>query len=449
MIRKIILHNFMAHGHSEITLAEGVTVLTGPNNTGKSAVVEALRCLSENPALGRAFIRHGKKQATVAVELEDGTLLRWHRKKTTSWYEIERPGQEPESFHKMGQGKAPPQVLELLRIQPVDIDDKNRVDVHLGDQRTPIFLIDRPPAQVAHFFAASSEGAHLLAMQDLLKNKIRDAKKERQTLQLAQQVQRDVLDRLAALPEIALALEAAETEERELLDLAAALPRLAQCVERLRQLGTRRALLARRRQILDPLDHPPILEPVEPLRRHLAHRADLAATQQALASRRQILEPLEGPPDLEPVRPLAQHLADRQALATRKTRLEGRKAPLDTLDEPPALAGTAQPAALLQQWRDLMQRQAAARVRAGVLDDLNPPPELEPVAPLAATVQALRRLNAQREQARQRLQAAASALVAQREAVAARLEAIGHCPTCGQVFSRTTLEAFLEGSHGH
>ncbi|AGW13641.1 AAA family ATPase [Megalodesulfovibrio gigas] len=449
MIKKIILHNFMAHGHSEIALAEGVTVLTGPNNTGKSAVVEALRCLSENPALGRAFIRHGKKQATVAVELEDGTLLRWHRKKTTSWYEIERPGQEPESFYKMGQGKAPPQVLELLRIQPVDIDDKNRVDVHLSDQRTPIFLIDRPPAQVAHFFAASSEGAHLLAMQDLLKSKIRDAKKDRQTLQLAQQAQRGMLDRLAALPDIALALEAAEAEEHELTALAAALPRLAQCVTQMRQLRERRALLARRRLVLEPLDLPPTLEPVDRLLRHLARRAELAATQQSLLGRRHVLEPLAGPSGLEPVRPLARHLADRQALAMRTTRLERRKTVLQALDEPPALAEAARPAALLQQWRDLAQRQAAARGRGDALETLNPPPVLEPVAPLAAMLQALRRLNVQREQARQRRQAAESALVAQREAVAARLEAIGHCPTCGQVLSRATLDEFLEGGHGH
>lgn len=449
MIKKLILHNFMAHGHSEIALAEGVTVLTGPNNTGKSAVVEALRCLSENPSLGRAFIRHGKKQATVAVELEDGTVLRWHRKKTTSWYEIERPGQEMESFYKLGQGKAPPQVLELLKIQPVEIDDKNKVDVHLGDQRTPVFLIDRPPAQVAHFFAASSEGAHLLAMQDLLKGKVRDAKKDRQTLQLQQAAQRGLLDRLAPLPDIALALEAAEAEGAALAAAVAAVPRLATHVAQVWQARLRRARLMARRQALDPLCSPPALEPVDRLARHLTRRDALDVARQALSRRRAGLDPLAEPPALEPVTPLARHLAARQALVARRERLQERQAAAQDLQAPPRLEETARTAALVRQWRALSRQQGAATTRAEVLTGTQAPPVLEPVTPLAAMVETLARLQALRARAAQRMQAAEAALATQREVIATRLESIGHCPTCGQGLSRATLGEFLEGGHAH
>ncbi len=58
MIRRLTLVDFMAHGRTVIDLPPGLTALTGPNNSGKSAVVEALRCLTENPP-PKHCIRHG------------------------------------------------------------------------------------------------------------------------------------------------------------------------------------------------------------------------------------------------------------------------------------------------------------------------------------------------------------------------------------------------------
>ena len=80
MITTIVLENFMAHQRTELQLGPGVNVLTGPNNSGKSAVVEGLRCLAANPP-PRHVIRHGAKEARVTVCLEDGTRIVWIRTK--------------------------------------------------------------------------------------------------------------------------------------------------------------------------------------------------------------------------------------------------------------------------------------------------------------------------------------------------------------------------------
>ena len=42
MQRKIVLSNFMAHAQTELNLVDGLTVLVGPNNIGKSTVAVAL-----------------------------------------------------------------------------------------------------------------------------------------------------------------------------------------------------------------------------------------------------------------------------------------------------------------------------------------------------------------------------------------------------------------------
>jgi len=98
MIRRIILKNFMSHEETVIELADGVTVLTGPNNTGKSAVVEALRCIVENPP-SKELIRHGAQKAEVAVELDSGETIVWERTYTYPLYKIIK-GNIEESYKK-------------------------------------------------------------------------------------------------------------------------------------------------------------------------------------------------------------------------------------------------------------------------------------------------------------------------------------------------------------
>ena len=70
MIRRITLDNFMSHSHTVIEPAEGLTILVGPNNCGKSAVITALQTLYYNE-LGGFMIRHGESDCRVTVETEE------------------------------------------------------------------------------------------------------------------------------------------------------------------------------------------------------------------------------------------------------------------------------------------------------------------------------------------------------------------------------------------
>jgi exonuclease SbcC len=70
MIRRITLQNYMAHTYTVIEPSEGLTVLVGPNNCGKSAVVSALQTLCNN-ASGDYMVRHDEKEAQITVETDD------------------------------------------------------------------------------------------------------------------------------------------------------------------------------------------------------------------------------------------------------------------------------------------------------------------------------------------------------------------------------------------
>src|SRR6267154_958050 len=79
MIKRIELINFMSHKHTVIEPAAGLTVLVGPNNCGKSAIVAALQILFHNE--NSTYVkRHGERECSIKIETTDGHVIEWHRK---------------------------------------------------------------------------------------------------------------------------------------------------------------------------------------------------------------------------------------------------------------------------------------------------------------------------------------------------------------------------------
>ena len=178
MIRRIILENYMSHGRSVIEPTAGLTVLVGPNNCGKSAIVHALQTLCYNRPNEYA-IRHDQKEARVTVETDDGHVLKWRRKRGGSaGYEI-----DGEPIGRLGQGGVPEALHALLRMPKIEsIDGQAVFLVHFGLQKSPIFLIDDPPARAATFFASNSDAESLLQMQRLHREKVKTARQDQTKL---------------------------------------------------------------------------------------------------------------------------------------------------------------------------------------------------------------------------------------------------------------------------
>src|SRR3954451_9603772 len=78
----------MSHARTEIEPAAGLTVLIGPNNCGKSAVVSALETLARGTR-GDFMVRHGEKLCSVTVETDDGHVITWKRKGKVVSYAID------------------------------------------------------------------------------------------------------------------------------------------------------------------------------------------------------------------------------------------------------------------------------------------------------------------------------------------------------------------------
>src|SRR5258706_5883537 len=259
MIKRIVLDNYMSHARTVIELAPGLTVILGPNNCGKSAIVSALQTLCGDND-GDFMVRHGEKTCQVTVETDDGHTIAWRRKGKSVSYVLD--GVE---VHRVGRGNLPDDLDALLRLPKVmHPNGDKQFDVHFGDQKAPIFLIDKE-ADTAAFFSTASDAEKLIEMQKRHKDKVRDARREHQRYR-DEAVQVDVLlSALSPLDEINGELDAVEKTQRGLLadeQAIVALALLIEQIEKQNELVTFRAAVV---QSIAPLRSPPNLLDLQPL----------------------------------------------------------------------------------------------------------------------------------------------------------------------------------------
>lgn len=116
---------------------KGLTVITGPNNTGKSACARAIAGAFSN-ARGHSHVRKGEKHSTVSIDFEDGNTVVWEKGKGVNRYEI--------NGHQIDKvGSKTPVELEDLKLVSVDVDGKT-VWPQIARQFEQIFLLDMPPS---------------------------------------------------------------------------------------------------------------------------------------------------------------------------------------------------------------------------------------------------------------------------------------------------------------
>jgi len=87
MISNITLHNFQSHIDTSIDFHKGVNCITGSSNSGKTAIIRALRWVLENRPSGLSVINNNKKEAFVCVRKNNQYILK-RRSKTQNEYEV-------------------------------------------------------------------------------------------------------------------------------------------------------------------------------------------------------------------------------------------------------------------------------------------------------------------------------------------------------------------------
>jgi hypothetical protein len=158
-IRSIRLINFRAHRDTTVPLFPGVTALVGDNDLGKStAAIGALRAVAYGDS-DDTVIRHGETEAQIILVLERGRRIEWVRKLkgtprvTYSLYENEVLVHEG---RPLARGQVPEWITEVLQISKVD-----ELDIQLGSQKEPVFLLNQGPSTRAKLLSVGRESGRL------------------------------------------------------------------------------------------------------------------------------------------------------------------------------------------------------------------------------------------------------------------------------------------------
>jgi len=393
MIRRIVLENFMSHRRTVIEPAEGLTVLVGPNNCGKSAIVVALQCMNTCDNRSAPFIRHGQKEARVVVETDEGARVEWIRGKNFTNYKI--------NGREMTRARRPEDLDEHLKLAEVQSEDGRKTfDLHFAEQKNPIFLLNESGAAAATFFAASSDAAYLVQMQSLLKRKESEARTRKRDLESRIAIEKRQLEVFEALPAIDGQVKQAQETHRQLTDHA----------EKTRELAT--LIFSLSDAVMDAE----------------AYRADLA-----------VLSPLQSPPEISDTRDLTTICGALAATEYRTEREGARMMALDPLFAPPDLTDTGPLAEAISVISTKDRRFHRLAEKLAISQGASEPPALEDATALKSLVSSLQARDQDAKQARDQVDAVERELEAARDAVRSYVQSHPSCPVCGSLVDADRL----------
>lgn len=381
MIRRILLENYMSHARTEIEPARGLTVLIGPNNCGKSAVVSALQTLCSNIA-GDFMVRHGEKECRVTIETDDGHIVTWRRNRGAVSYVID--GRE------VPRGVTPDDLHDVLRLPKVVSEDgKDQFDIHFGTQKSPIFLLDESERRAAMFFASSSDAEYLMRMQKRHQEKVRDAKRDRDKLTVHLTKLDAELRCLEPVSGLADAMQVVVEEHTAVERQQQLCSRLAHDVEQLARQNFVLTRQASELECLSRLNAPPQLAATEPLQELITQWQTAALQQQMEANRAGVLSELTVPPTLPDIEPLERTL--RQLTdATQTLDIEQKRATAtEPLAVPPILVDTDTLQNVVGSLAAVKRQAESLGQHVECLLPLRPVPELADVTPLEQVVSEL------------------------------------------------------------
>lgn len=375
----------MSHPRTVIEPADGLTVLTGENNTGKSAVISALQILCRNIS-GDYMVRHGQRECRITVETEEGHVLEWKRKNGVVSYTVN--GRE---VHRL-RGSVPGDLHDLLRMPLVETEG-DPFDVHFGEQKKPIFLLDESPARRATFFASSSDAIKLIEMQNRHRIQVRDARNEEGRLMAEAGRLEQRLGALAPLDAAEERVAQAEAEHAALLQGVQAVSVLrshAALMEKVRVLAEKHAAVAAAARTLLP---PPEMAETEPMQRAIRQMSHLAVLLAAASETVKAAAGLEPPPPVADTR----HLSD-----------------------------------LVLRMRHLAHAGAEAGQRGRVLEACPEPPEMLDIAAVGRHIEAMEKAWKTMERCAGELDRAEKGLFDAGRDLRRAVERYNICPTCGQ-----------------
>lgn len=141
-IKKLSLINFQKHANLQIDFCQGVNILYGSSDAGKSCIRRAIEWLVQNESID-GIRKTGTKKTSVTIILDNDVEIERVRSQSINRYVIREDGEE-KVFDSIGKS-IPEDVKELLTIYPIEVDGE---EIYLNSQPQIAlpFLFDKSPS---------------------------------------------------------------------------------------------------------------------------------------------------------------------------------------------------------------------------------------------------------------------------------------------------------------
>lgn len=373
---KVRVQNYQSIEDAEIVL-DGLTVITGTNNAGKSAFFRAIQGAFTN-ARGHAFVRHGTKHCTVTItDIETEQTLVWKKGKGINTYVVN--------------GKEYPKVAHGL---PPEADIFGVRGIHAGSQElwpqiatqlTGVgFLVHETGSTVAEAVADVDRVNQLSRALKSCESDRRSAKSDLKVRVSDGKLLDTRMEAFAGLEDVASTVE-------DISKKHATATKMRQAAANLRKLAQRRSAAKSAVTQLQGLDEASSkvpeserLDQVAKVQRSLQKAQDLATKYNTATSQVQVLQGLDEVTEKIPSKDRFDEVSKAQEALHEANRLKAEKSAVETtLDQLAALEGLSCPSdqrvafvqkiqEALQTTRELQRRYRAARgecVDADVLSE--------------------------------------------------------------------------------
>jgi DNA repair exonuclease SbcCD ATPase subunit len=187
--KKLIIKNFQSHIHTELDFDPGLNVFVGPSDSGKSAILRALRWVLFNSPRGTEHIRIGANICEVELHLNDGTIIKRIRNHhSINRYQLEKQGEEPQIFEGFG-SEVPLEIVQAHQFKPLQLEQKD-IFLQVGNQLDGPFLLSESSGVKAKTIGLVS-GAQLIdkALKSLNSDRTQLSSKSKHLLQQREKVE--------------------------------------------------------------------------------------------------------------------------------------------------------------------------------------------------------------------------------------------------------------------
>ncbi len=172
-ISKLELENFQSHKYTLLDFDKGLNVIIGNSDSGKTAIIRAIKWALYNEPQGDYFIRQGEKNTSVSVYFNTGAIVKRFRSPSKNSYYLKKSNGEEFSFEGFGR-VVPKEILEEINISKINLDESTHTMLNIAEQLEGPFLLNEKNSVRA---SAIGRLVGVNFIDDALRETIRDANK--------------------------------------------------------------------------------------------------------------------------------------------------------------------------------------------------------------------------------------------------------------------------------